>query len=42
MASLGVQFVPEQLRDEVLAKLMALPENKVSSFLFFNLLFLLI
>ena len=31
MASLGTQFVPEQLRDEVLAKLMAIPENKVRS-----------
>jgi len=29
MASLGTQFVPEQLRDEVLAKLMAIPENKI-------------
>jgi len=28
MASLATQFVPEQLRDEVLNKLMALPENK--------------
>lgn len=38
MASLATQFVPEQLRDEVLNKLMALPENKVSFkyFKFYN------